>query len=53
MSQEGLERAVRQVAEEDARVTNFGDNGPVGRGLVAVAWGLVAIAEALSKADRG
>lgn len=43
----GLDEAVHEVSEATRRTTSFGEMGPVGQGLVAVAWGLVSIAHAL------
>lgn len=47
MSASGKDDAIRHVMSATNKVSGFGDYGAVAKGLEAVAWAVVALAEAL------
>lgn len=49
MSVTGKDSAAAQVDAVAGRVSSFGDYGSVAQALTAIAWGLVAVAEAIAK----
>lgn len=51
MSHEGVEDAKTKVTDRTVRTSSYNDLGNLAQAVAAVAWGLVAIAEALDKDD--